>query len=173
MDHRVAVFVVCTFALSFVKPAEGFLFVKIPGIPGDAIVQGHEGEIEVQSLGFSGGQIVPKAGPKPCAAPTRKTQISAIALQKPTDVASPKLLMAAGQGTVFPDVTISIAIPSGDVIETLAQYKLKNAFVSSYEVGSTGDRPNETVSLSFMSLDFTNFGATPETATWNFCGVTP
>jgi type VI secretion system secreted protein Hcp len=173
MSYRLVLFVACILAVALAAPARAAIFVNIDGIPGDVTVQGYEGQIEALSLSFSGGPIVPKAGLKVCAAPPMKTQISAITLEKVADAASPKLFLTAGQGKIFGSITITIVVPAGEGIREVAVYTLTNAFISRYEASSAGDRPSETVSLSFGKLQFKsiNSAGVPEEETWNFCGI--
>jgi type VI secretion system secreted protein Hcp len=171
MRRGLALVVTCGLALSVAAEAHAMIFANVPGIPGSSTVVGHEGEIEVQSLGFSGGQVVRKSGAKLCAPPSEKTQLTPLTIQKVTDLASPKLFAAAAGGTVFDDVTITVAAVDQGTVQDVARYVLRNAFVSTYETASSGDQPSETISLQFERMDFTNLSPVEETATWNFCGA--
>ena len=154
------------------RPARAEIFVNVPGIPGDVTAAGHEHEIETLSVQFGGGQVVPKSGAKLCAQPSAKTQLSAVVISKLSDKASPKLFMAAAQGTVFPQVTITIATQIAGAFVNLDQYQLSDAFISSYTTSSGGQRPSEVVSFTFRSLQLTHFDPVdpPQSATWAFCG---
>ena len=56
--------------------ARADVLLKIPGIPGTSTLEGHENEIVLSSLQFGGGQVVPRSGPKPCAGPSSKMELS-------------------------------------------------------------------------------------------------
>jgi type VI secretion system secreted protein Hcp len=159
-------------ATAFVAaPARAELVLNIPGIQGDVTTTGHAHEIEVQSMSFGGGQVVPKSGPKPCAAPSSKTTLSAIQLSRITDKASPKLLMAAAQGTLFPQVTITLV--GGPTLADVDVYVLSDVFISAFSVGSGGGpQSSESLSLTFKSVQFTHIDPTdgPSSATWSTCG---
>lgn len=164
-------------SLSFVEPARGAIYAEIPGIPGDVTTVGHADEVALSSLAFSGGQVERKTGPRLCAGPASKTQVSPMTLQKTTDIASAKLLAAAAAGTVFDVVRITV-VKTADVDPPadLVRYELKGAFIYAYDVASSGDRPTESLTLQFKSLELTTFDQSetpepPQTATWNFCGV--
>jgi type VI protein secretion system component Hcp len=153
-------------------PARAETVLNIPGIQGDVALSGHAHEIEISSMQFGGGQVVPKSGPKPCAAPSSKTQLSAIVLTKLSDIASPKLLMAAAQGTSFPQVTITI-VGGSPLFADIDQYQLSDVFISSFTVSNGGQpQSSESLSLTFKSVQFTHNdpSAGPSSATWSTCG---
>lgn len=170
---HLASIVAVSLVLAMGGPAAALIFAEIPGIPGDATIAGHEDEITVQSFSFSGGQVERKPGAKPCAPPSSKTEISALTIQKTADRATPKLVAAAAQGTVFPAITIAVAAFAGADVEDRVEYVLRNAFVRRYETSSDGEMPSESIELQFQSLELTHLLPTPETAAWNVCGVSP
>jgi type VI secretion system secreted protein Hcp len=171
MPHFAVRLAVLVAALAAV-PARAEVLVAVPGIPGDAIIDGHANEIVAASLQFQGGQIVPRSGPKPCPKASSKTQLPALTITKTTDAASPKLLEAAARATVFPQVTVTVGGFTGGGFVDFDRYRLSNAFISSYAASSAGERPVETVSFSFTTLELTHFDGAggSEVGTWTPCG---
>jgi type VI protein secretion system component Hcp len=151
-------------------PASAGIYVKIDGIPGSSLDFGHVGEIDVQNLSFEGGQVFPKSGPKRCGSPSSKTAISGIKMEKASDIASPKLFMAAAEGTLFPEVTISLTIPASKGL-LVDKYVLTNAFIGNYSASSDGDVLSEDLTLYFTGLEYTHYPeiGSPETSSWAFC----
>lgn len=106
-------------------------------------------------------------------APVGGAQISPIVVQKLTDIASVKLFATVAAGTVFDVVTITVVKTDAGTVADAVQYKLKDAFIHAYETASSGDRPSESLTLQFKSLELTTFDpeGPPQTTTWAFCGA--
>src|SRR5262245_8633501 len=95
--HGIAPFLFATVLAA--APAEADVLLKILGIQGTSTIEGHEDEILLGSLQFGGGQVVARNGPKPCAGPSSKMELSEFTLTKTADKSSPDLVTAAAAGT--------------------------------------------------------------------------
>jgi type VI secretion system secreted protein Hcp len=69
------------------------------------------------------------------------------------DSSSPKFFTEAVTGAVGKKVVIHL-VTTGSPGKTYAEYTLTNALVSSYSMSTGGDRPAESLSISFTKLEF-------------------
>lgn len=69
------------------------------------------------------------------------------------DSASPKLFTAACTGNEGKTVKIDLTTTSSGGL-VYCTYTLSNALISSYSVSSDGDRPGESISISFTKMEF-------------------
>jgi type VI secretion system secreted protein Hcp len=156
------------------------LFLKVdvsggPAIIGESTDIRHSGWIEIASMQAgiantvtlgSGGIIAGK--------PTR----SDLVVTKFLDRSSPQLFLGCATGTRYPTVTLELATPNNEGT-SLTYYKitLSNVIVSSLATSAAGERPTESVSLSYEKITTDYYiqdakggiASTPTTtATWNF-----
>lgn len=110
------------------------------GPPGEATDPGHEGWIDV-----SGFQI---------AGPLNPHQPGTFAVVKSTDRATPALVLASAQGTRFPSVVLDLTYSTGS-LQSPVRVTLKNAIVTVLGSTSSGNRPIETIGLSFETVTYT------------------
>jgi type VI secretion system secreted protein Hcp len=149
------------------------IYIKYGDIQGDVTAEGHKGEegwVEVDSFQFGISRSIssPTGGGKDreSSAPS----ISEIVVTKPADNSSVQWLDHALQGNGV-KATIDFCMTDEGQLKIYQQYQLENALVSSFSVTSGGDRPRETISLSFTKLEFAfyqvneddGFGDTPRT----------
>jgi type VI secretion system secreted protein Hcp len=113
-------------------------FLKLDGIKGESKAEKHVDEIEV--LAWSWG------------AQGRGTA-RAFTLTKSTDTASPKLLDAALNGTRIKNASFVVR-RSGERPVDFIRIKLEDVVVSTFEISAAGDRPVESVSLTFRKASF-------------------
>ncbi len=131
------------------------LFLDVPGIAGDATLPPVAGQIQGYSYSWTVGQAkASKVGALGvCAAGPSKPVFSGLCFLKHTDKASPKLFLAAAQGTAFPTVVVSLyQIESASLI---MKYTLSNAIVASVQtsLGSGDDLPTESVCFAFSRAE--------------------
>ena len=126
------------------------IYMNYGTIKGDVTAAGHEGSIELNSFqwGVSRGISSPTGGSadREASAPS----VSELVVTKTMDKASPLLVQQALGGT-GQTVTIDLVTSSGF---TYATYTLENVLISGYSVSSGGDRPTESISLSFTKILF-------------------
>jgi type VI secretion system secreted protein Hcp len=142
-------------------------------IPGDATAAGHEFWIELSGLQWGVGRSIssPVGGSadREATAPT----VGGISVTKPNDKASPKLFNEALQGE-GKTVQIDFCKTDKGKLETYMSLKLSNCMISDNTVASSGDRPQESLTLSFTKFEFRNLAmkaagdpADPETLTYD------
>jgi len=139
------------------------IYVKYGDIKGDVSAEGHkgaEGWVEVNSFQFGVGRGIssPTGGSsdREASAPS----VSEITLSKTMDVSSYRWLEEAlwGEGVAC---TIDFVKTDKDKLEVYAQYILTDTMVSGYSSNSGGDRPSESLSLSFTKFEFVFTGMNP------------
>ncbi len=163
--------------------ADTLLFLSVPGIPGDSIFE--QAADEIQGISYSFG-IAPAKATKygtvgVCAPGQTKPTFSEFCVVKRTDIASPKLFVAAASATQFPLVTISVFRETGNLPQLVARYQLSNAFVSSLraDANTAADAPTEQVCFRFNRAQVTTTRATvmggtvSETAGFDACQASP
>ena len=130
------------------------IYIKYGDIKGDVTAEGHKGSdgwVEINSFQFGIGRGIssPTGGSsdREATAPS----VSEIVMTKPMDNSSYRWMEEAlyGEGT---DVQIDFCKTDKGQLETYATYTLENAMVSGYSVSSGGDRPSESISISFTKI---------------------
>ena len=131
------------------------IFLKIPGVDGEAQAKGHENEIEIFS--FSVGASNPSSISTGGGAGAGKVDISSLSLQKQVDLSSSNLFLHCCQGKHFDDATLVVREAGGDKPVEYWTMKMKQVFIDSVSWGGAtgGGKPTESVSLSFAECKFT------------------
>lgn len=135
------------------------VFADIPGIPGDAIFPPAAGQI--QAISFSWDVHQAKAtrfgAAGVCSAGRAKPVFDSLCLVKHADKASPKLFLAAAQGTSFAKITISFFDLTQPAAAAYDVYELSHAIVSTVQTGhQAGDElPVESVCFNFDEVKTT------------------
>jgi type VI secretion system secreted protein Hcp len=130
------------------------MFLQLGDIQGEATARGYEKWIDIVS--WSWGVSNPTTiGSGTGGLSAGRVTVSDLNLMKFADSATPRLLDGAAQGTHFPKATFSVR-RSSDGFEYL-RIRLEDVLVSSDQLSAGGDRPAESVSLSFarVVLDYT------------------
>jgi type VI secretion system secreted protein Hcp len=126
------------------------MYLKLPGIDGEATDKGHKNEIDIYSWHWGTSQSGGGGG-------SGKVSVHDISVTKLQDSASPKLAQAAVSGKTFGTVEITLEDrDSGTPLEYI-KYELKDVVISSYQTsgGSGGDPlPLESLSLNFTKIYF-------------------
>jgi type VI secretion system secreted protein Hcp len=81
--------------------------------------------------------------------------ISEIVVTKYLDSSSTKLYQDAVAGAFDTKVEIKLTTTTKDKVETYLAYEFENCGVSSYSLSSGGDRPMESLSMSFLKVTYT------------------
>jgi type VI secretion system secreted protein Hcp len=113
------------------------MFLKLDGIAGDATDDKHKGEINLTSVAFAlgrGGDGTGSAAGVPGAAPTAKSRLQTLRVDKLYDAASPKLLRAAATGRHIKSAVLTFR-RSGDNDVEFLRYTLGDVQVTSYDQG--------------------------------------
>ncbi len=122
-------------------------------IKGDSTVPGHEDWITCDSLQFGVGRSINMSG----GGKDRETSnpsFSEFTLSKSTDAASPELFFQAicGKSLGKAHVHFVQQAGAGEDPQIYLTYELDGAIVSSYSISSGGDRPTESVAVSFTKI---------------------
>ncbi len=132
------------------------IYIKYGDIKGDVTAEGHmgtDGWVEVNSFQWGVGRGIssPTGGSsdREASAPS----ISEIVVTKPMDVSSYRFLEEAlwGEGV---KVTIDFCKTDKGALEVYASYELTDCMISGYSTSSGGDKPSESLSLSFTKITF-------------------
>jgi type VI protein secretion system component Hcp len=153
MPIRILAMVATLLLVAIRADAATQLFLDVPGIPGDATFEpvAHQ----IQGLSYSFG-ISPLKASKygtagVCAPGQSKPVFSEFCVKKNTDIASPRLVVAAATATPFALVTISVYRGGALAADPpLVRYALANAIVSSVHADEdTAAVPTEQVCFRF------------------------
>lgn len=128
----------------------GAIFVKIPGIEGEAADPNHDKWIDVLSIDSE--IIMPVTAP---GTPTARAQHGDIKIIKRVDKASPLLLGAGSTGGFVTDVVIDITRAGADPTPgPYFQYRLREAIVTSFSASQENDFPIEIISMNYSRVDW-------------------
>ncbi len=139
-----------SFAAAFGIQGSGRSFFKIKGITGLSMDKRHQGFIDVQSfsLGATGGG---GAG---------KVSFGSFTIVKQTDKTSPTLMRDAMNKLSLGSAEVTFAkVTRGQAMDYL-KFQFSNVMISSFKLSSGGDRPTESITISFQKVDlaFLNAG---------------
>lgn len=128
----------------------GAIFVKIPGIEGEAADPNHDKWIDVLSI--ESEIIRPVTAP---GTPTARAQHGDIKIIKRVDKASPLLLGAGSTGGFVTDVVIDITrAGTNPTPGSYFQYRLREALVNSFSASQESDLPIEIISMNYSRVDW-------------------
>ncbi len=129
------------------------IYLNYEGIPGEATQQNHTKWIDVMSLSWGVGRGISTVSGSTNNREASEPSVSEVAIVKAFDSSSPKLFTEACTGNAGKTVKIDLTT-TGSPGATYCTYTLTNALISSYSVSTGGDRPTESVSISFTKLEF-------------------
>jgi type VI secretion system secreted protein Hcp len=144
-------------------------------IKGTSSVDGHDKWITIDSLQMGVGRAISMTG-NGNDRDTSNPSFSEISMTKATDIASADLFMQAVAGKSLGVATIHFIQTASAKVQVFLTIELTGAIISSYSMGSSGERPNETFSIHFtkISYKYDSFnGDTVTTGTpkkWNVAG---
>jgi len=125
--------------------------MKIDGVKGKVTAKGHEEWIDVSSVQWGVGRAISSAVGTSADREASKPSISEVSVTKLMDESSPHIFTEACVGKSKP-VQIHLCTVGTDQINTYMEYELEDCMVSGYSVSSGGDRPSESISLSFTKM---------------------
>lgn len=129
------------------------LYLKYDGIDGEATEQNHKKWIDISSLQWGVGRAISTSSGSAANREASEPSVSEVTITKTLDAASPKLFVESATGAAGKTVKIDVTTTgSGGLV--YCTYTLTNALVSAYSVSTGGDRPMESVSISFTKLEF-------------------
>lgn len=127
------------------------IYLKIEGIDGKATAKGHEKWIVVDSMQWGVGRAISSAVGSAKDREASKPSISEVSVTKLMDESSPLIFTEACVGKAK-KVDIHLCTTGTEKIDTYMEYTLEDCMVSGYSVSSGGDRPSESLSLSFTKM---------------------
>ena len=129
------------------------IYVKYDGIDGEATHQDHKKWIDVGSFQFGIGRAISTPSGSTNNREASEPSVSEITISKLMDGASPKLFTESATGNVGKKVQVHL-VSTGSPGHTYVEYTLTNALISSYAISTGGDRPSESVSISFTKIEY-------------------
>ncbi|MDE1566879.1 Hcp family type VI secretion system effector [Aquabacter sp. P-9] len=129
------------------------IYLNYDGIQGEATHQDHQKWIDVLSLSWGVGRAIATPSGSTNNREASEPSVSEVSIVKMFDASSPKLFTEACTGNAGKVVKIDL-VSTGSPGVTYVTYTLTNALISSYSVSTSGDRPTESVSISFTKLEF-------------------
>lgn len=129
------------------------IYLKYEGIDGEATHQDHQKWIDVSSFQFGVARHIATPSGATSNREASEPSVSEITISKMMDGASPKLFTESATGNVGKKAQIHL-VTTGSPGNTYTEYTMTNALVSGYSVSTGGDRPMESVSISFTKLEY-------------------
>lgn len=121
------------------------------GINGEVTAAGHEQWIDLDSVNWGATRGITAATGTNQNREATSVSINEFTITKVIDDASPYLLKESCIGT-GKQVTIALT-KTGDKLETYLEYVLKDVMISGYHVNTDGERPVETITMSFTKIE--------------------
>ena len=159
-------------------PARGdSVSLKLGEIKGESTAARHEGEIDI--LSWSWGASNPRAIAPRTGMSAGRVSITDLTLMKVADSATPKLFELVATGAHVPKAVLTVRKGGGDQFEYV-RITLEDVIVSALQLSGAGERPSESVSLSFgkVTVEYrpqlaTGAPADWISASWNVRTATP
>jgi len=131
------------------------MFLDVKGVDGESQATGFEKKIDIHS--FSLGASNPSQVSTGSGSGSGKVSISSISFQKSVDMATPDLFRACCSGAHYDTAKLTVREAGGDKPVEYMVVDMTQAFVDSISWGaaSGGDKPSESLTLSFASVKFT------------------
>ena len=127
------------------------IYLQIEGIKGNVTAKGHEDWIDISSLQWGVGRAIASAVGTSADREASKPSISEVSVTKLMDESSPMIFTEACVGKAK-KVSIHLCTTGTESIDTYMEYDLEDCMVSGYSVSTGGDRPSESISLSFTKM---------------------
>lgn len=128
------------------------IYLKIDGIKGNVEAAGHENWIDCSSMQWGVGRGISASVGTAKDREASQPSISEVVVTKLMDQASPYLFTEACVGK-SKKAEIHLVKTDAGKLESYMEYTLENVLISGYSVSSGGDRPTESISLSFTKVE--------------------
>ena len=129
------------------------IYMDFDGIKGEATQEDHKWWIDVLSLTWGTGRSIDTASRDTQNREATEPDLSDVTIIKQFDSASPELFTEACAGNQGKTVKIDIT-STGSPSVVFCTYTLSNSVIDGFTVNSSGDRPTESVSISYTKLEF-------------------
>lgn len=130
------------------------IFFYMDGVPGDATQAGYQGWMDIQSMTWNVSRNVNTLAGVAANREASEPSISEVTLTKISDSSTTSLFQQACTGTAGKTAKIDL-VTTGNAGVKYLEYTLHDALIAGYTVGSSGDRPTESISLNFTQMDVT------------------
>jgi type VI secretion system secreted protein Hcp len=128
------------------------IYMKVPGADGSVTASGYEKWIELDSMQFGVGRMVTMDTGNLANRASGLPSFSEITVSKATDDSTYGLLNDAILGKEGKTIELAVVEP-GDKPTEYVKYELSDAIISSYSMSAAGDRPHESVSISYAKVE--------------------
>lgn len=129
------------------------VYVKYEGIDGEATHENHKKWLDVSSMQWGVGRAISTPSGSTANREASEPSVSEVTITKLMDSSSPKFFTEAVTGAVGKKVEIHL-VTTGSPGNTYASYILTDALVSAYSTSTGGDRPSESISISFTKMEY-------------------
>ena len=129
------------------------IYMDFNGIKGEATQQDHKKWIDVLSLSWGAGRAISTTSGAAQNREASEPHLSDVTIVKLFDAASPKLFTSSVAESEGKTVKIDLTT-TGSPSVVFCTYTLSNALISSYQVSTSGERPTESISISYTKLEF-------------------
>ncbi len=129
------------------------IYIKYEGIDGEATHETHKKWLDIGSLQWGVGRAISTPAGSTANREASEPSVSEVTITKLMDSSSPKFFVESCTGAAGKKVQIHL-VTTGSPGNTYAEYTLTNALVSAYSMSSGGDRPSESISISFTKLEY-------------------
>lgn len=123
-------------------------------IKGEVTAEGHEGWIECTSFQFGTGRGIGNPTGTAATRETGSVNVSEVHISKINDIASQPLFRASLDGKAVDGVVEFTKSNETGGFETYIQLKLSECLISSFSMSSHGEKPTESLSLSFTKVEY-------------------
>lgn len=130
------------------------IYFQMDGIQGDATQEQHVKWMDIQTMHWNVSRNVNTLAGAAANREASEPAVSEVTLTKISDSSTTKLFQEACTGTKGKTAKIDL-VSTSNPGNVYIQYILTNAIVASYTVGSSGDRPTESITLNFTKMDIT------------------
>ena len=128
-------------------------YIKIDGIPGEALDSKHKDWIEIKSYNFGVSQEISETASSAGGATAGRSHFSDFHVSKVVDKASAKLFETCAKGTHIPKIIIHVNRAGGDQVKYL-EITLEQVLISSFthSANTEGDLPVENFTLNYAKI---------------------
>ncbi|MGF6088710.1 Hcp family type VI secretion system effector [Pseudomonas sp. 18173] len=123
-------------------------FIKINGIPGEALDEQHRDWIEITGYRFGTHQGTSATASSAGGASTGRTTVTDFTFTKKLDKSSCKLMEASCAGEHLKEVVLSLHRAGGDKLKFF-EIRLEEVIISSYSQTASDGVPSESISLDY------------------------
>lgn len=128
------------------------IYVEIGKIKGNVSADGHKDWIEVNHMKFGVGRAIPMMVGSQTNREATNPSFSELSFTKEMDDSSPYLFRESCVGEAK-TIKIHVVKTGANKLETVVEYTLEAALISSYGIVSEGGQPRETFTVSFTKIE--------------------